>query len=297
MEDKLSKDLYNLNKEYLELKNLYNAQKCRKLNKAIQLIKYGKIKYLIYTFLEKKQSKNNSINNLYDSDNKETLSTIDGRVAVYMCIVGKYDKIFEPIYISNKCDYYIVTDQEVDKNSIWKKIDINKYITGMKKNELNRYIKLHPHILFENYKYSIYLDGNVRIMSDLIPMVERLGDKIIGVHMHSFRDCAYKEGKSFKYNSRLRNTYPLVKKQLDEYSKEGFPKSYGLFENTIIIRKHLDKDCICLMDEWWKQLKKYSFRDQISLPYVVWKKNMRSLVHVYGILKENYRIRLYKHKV
>lgn len=294
MEDRLSKNLYNLNKEYLELKKEYDDRKLKKILKGINLIKQKQFRYLLNIYIEKR--KTNKISN-YISEQEESNFELTERIAVYTCIIGKYDKVIEPVYVSDKCDYYIITDQDIDDNSIWKKIDINTIkIVGLKNNELNRYVKLHPHIFFENYNYSIYLDGNVRIISDLIPMVESLGNKIIGLHIHSFRNCAYQEGKSFKFNKRLKSFYPDVTRQLNVYYKEGFPHSFGLFENTIIVRKHMDKKCIELMNEWWKQLNEFSFRDQISLPYTIWKMDMKQSIHTYGILNKNYRIRLCGHR-
>ena len=31
--------------------------------------------------------------------------------------------------------------------------------------------------------------------------------------------------------------------QMDEYKKNGFPVHYGLFENSILVRKHDDQFC------------------------------------------------------
>lgn len=297
MEDKISKDLYNMNKEYLELKDLYNKRNHSTIKKAINLIKNGEIRYLFSIFMEKKSMRKHiSINSCKDVINSDEKNEINEKIAVYTCIIGSYDIPIDPVYISKRCDYYIITDQDIPNNSVWKKIDINKFkINNLNNNEINRFIKLHPHLIFQEYNYSIYLDGNVKIISDLSPMVSQLGKKSIGLHIHSFRNCAYKEGKSFKFNKRLNSFYPIVKKQLEQYKKEGFPSEYSLYENTIIVRNHSRKDCILIMETWWEQLKKYSFRDQISLPYVIWKLNMKEEVFIYGILKKNYRLRLYKH--
>ena len=56
---------------------------------------------------------------------------------------------------------------------------------------------------------------------------------------------------------------------------EGFPQNYGLPENNIIYRKHNKAEIISIMNDWWYMLEHYSRRDQLSLPYVLWKHNIK----------------------
>lgn len=296
MESRLSKDLYILNKEYMELRNRRSFLEY--IKKAYKMLITGNLFYLL-SILNSKVLRSKKKNEKIEDEEYSDLKKIDlenKKIAIYTCVIGKYDFPKEPIYVSEQCDYYIITDQEINKDSIWKKIDIPiSLLNGMKGNELNRYIKLHPHEFFKEYEWSIYIDGNVRIICDLLPMVENMGESIIGVHVHNFRDCAYDEGKAFKHNRRLSQFYPNVCKQLLFYQKEGFPKHYGLYENTVLIRKHGDIRCINLMLHWWDQLLKFSFRDQISLPYIIWKEEAKNYIKTFGVLRENYRFRMYGH--
>ena len=61
---------------------------------------------------------------------------------------------------------------------------------------INRYIKLHPQEFFLNeYRYAIYIDGNIRVMSDLSPYTRKCNCKTgIAMHRHVQRICAYKRG-------------------------------------------------------------------------------------------------------
>ena len=43
-----------------------------------------------------------------------------------MCVVGKYDSIYEPIVLMDNTDYFIITDLDIPKDSVWKKIAIDK---------------------------------------------------------------------------------------------------------------------------------------------------------------------------
>lgn len=86
----------------------------------------------------------------------------DVKVAIYTCIVGDYDTIKEPMYINSICcDYFVITDQNVSPDSSWNKInlqDVKGMPPGLDASTANRWIKLHPHELFPEYDYSIYVD-------------------------------------------------------------------------------------------------------------------------------------------
>lgn len=66
-------------------------------------------------------------------------------------------------------------------------------------------------------------------------------------------------------------------KQLYEYEKIGFPRHFGLYENSIIVRKHKDKMLKKIMNDWWNEYNKYPTRDQFSLPFVIWKNHYSSI--------------------
>ena len=68
-----------------------------------------------------------------------------------------------------------------------------------------------------------------------------------------------------------KDTAEHINPQIQRYREEGFPERYGLTQNNIIVRKHNTKECIDLMERWWKEVVNGSYRDQLSLMYVLWK--------------------------
>lgn len=222
------------------------------------------------------------------------------RTVVYMCVVGNYDRIYEPVVLMDNTDYVIITDCEIDDNSVWKKIPIDKNtFPNMTSAEINRYYKLHPHVLFPTYEYSIYIDGNIRITEDLTFIISEMDEKKknYAVFRHPDRDCVYTEYNYLTHLKRFYKEQHKYKRQIDAYKKAGFPKHFGLYENTILIRKHVVPSVIKLMEEWWKELTTFSFRDQLSFPFVMWKNNWKEeymLVLGYN-LKDCEWIRYYSH--
>lgn len=303
MEDRASRILLELNEEYIQLINARPYRRAKKIENIFEMIRRRDIQSL-YNFLMIFINRRELVGNKRDNCEKieSTNFTLDEntRIAVYTSIYGNYDLPKEPAYISKQCDYYIITDQDIPESSIWKEINYHDdQFDDLNNMQKNRYVKLHPHNFFSGYQYSLYIDGNIRIMADVLPMVHNMGKAFIALHNHPLRDCIYKECKIFKYSSRLKPYYKDTSFQTGQYRKEGYPSNNGLYENTIIIRKHNEQKCIQLMDFWWRQLNQYSFRDQISLPYSIWKIQLDSSeLHILGNdLSKNPRFRRYEHNI
>ena len=52
---------------------------------------------------------------------------------------------------------------------------------------------MHPHLLFPEYEYSVYVDANIWIISDMTPVAAGLDRYPIAMFRHKKRDCAYDE--------------------------------------------------------------------------------------------------------
>jgi hypothetical protein len=207
---------------------------------------------------------------------------IDGlKIAVYSCITDEYDTVLEPLSVEPDIDYYLFTDGDIPSGSKWKKIDITKFkeYTELTSVQLNRKIKLLPFKYLPDYDYSIYIDGNIEIVAPLSPLIEEMGNHAFGVHYHRTRDCIYDELVQVLY---LKKADPvLARQQVAAYKKDGFPPHFGLYENPILIRKHSDEEIRRLMEIWWEEYMRYPTRDQLSLPYVVWKMGYdRGKIHI-----------------
>lgn len=205
------------------------------------------------------------------------------RIVVYTCVFGGYDDISDPAYISPYCDYAVITDQEISDESIWEKYDIsNIHIPhGLDHSMKNRFIKMHPHLLFPDYDISIYVDGSVVVMTDMVPLALQMGNKFLGIHLHRDRNTIRDEGKAVIKLKKVKNI-DLLKKQIHDYYQSGYDDSLALLEAPILVRRHNETICKKVMNDWWNELQKYEHRDQISLPYVLWKNGV-SLQDIYII--------------
>ncbi|WP_081372014.1 glycosyltransferase domain-containing protein [Selenomonas ruminantium] len=275
-EDSISKQLYLLNKEKCLLASYltsgYNSKLLRLTRLVNKIISELHLRFRPSLF-DKKISE---ISEYVGLDSCVYSGELP-KVIVYTCITGKYDNFSEPLYKSPNCHYVAITDNQVDKQSNWEIISIDRYAdcipAGLNNLQINRWIKMHPHLLFPEYDYSIYVDGNVTIVTDIMPIILRqhMGNKFLGIHLHYCREKIKSEANALLSCGKV--NYKSKKKmmeQIESYYKKGYDDSVKLLEATIIVRKHNNERCIKIMEDWWTEFISGIQRDQLSLPYVLW---------------------------
>lgn len=203
----------------------------------------------------------------------------DKKIVVYTCILGGYDQLKEPLLEFDNVEYICFTDDAAKISTAdqtkWAIRQIPESISGKYDNTLsNRYIKMHPKELFQDADYAIYVDGNIGIQSFLGSYLAKTDVRTgVAIFSHSQRQCAYAEAQVCI--SRRKGNREAIGHQMERYDKSGFPRDYGLYECTIIASDLQNPLSIEIMDEWWKEfLSSKSFRDQLSLPYVMWRSGM-----------------------
>lgn len=209
------------------------------------------------------------------------------RIAVYTAVFGAYDLVPEPYCTADNIDYYIITDNSgiISESSIWKIVDVSddkNILSKLSNPEKNRFYKMHPAHLFSNYEYTMYIDGNIQIISDVTEYIHRLGSSDIATHLHSSRSCIYEEAQAVVFSKK--ETRENILRHLAHLEKEGMPRHYGMLECNVILRRNTEA-CNRMMEEWWNEFLTYSKRDQLSLPYVLYKNGIA--VERVGVLGNN----------
>lgn len=271
----LMEEIKRLNSDYQGLRKSRNYKIGKAVNMTVVAIKNRKVEQAKKQFIRwknavrakkflgtpQKVKKNFSMN--YFSNQ---------RIAVYTVVFGKYDAIQEPYCHPDNIDYYLITDQDIDlNNSLWKKKDISGFendLKNMSNAEKNRYFKMNPFDVFAEYEYSIYIDGNIQVISDLTEYIYRVGNCGFAAHMHSSRDCVYEESNAVLFAKK--ETKEHIDKHMEHLHEEHFPKHYGMLECNVLVRRKCDS-CKQLMRDWWWEFLTYSKRDQLSIPYVLYK--------------------------
>jgi hypothetical protein len=231
----------------------------------------------------------------FKHNNVELFTNYDSpRVAIVTSIYGNYDNFKNQDNVNNSelVDWYCFTDSDIKASSKWKIIttpyhiintekddeykDYKNYYTHIdEKNKNMMYakyykIKTHEIDILQNYDYFIWIDGSIFLRDNFIDNIMKLiKNKYELINFkHSARNNVKDEVdvsiKMKKYDTQN------LKEQFGQYINDKFPDNVGLFEKTVFVKKNTGR-INKLFDFWWIQNLKYSFQDQISYPYSLWK--------------------------
>lgn len=199
------------------------------------------------------------------------------RYVIYTIMTGGYDDILQPMVIDARFDYVLFSNDFQETHiGVWQVRPIPAVIDLNDNKRLSRYPKSHPETLLAEYDFSLYIDANIQVVDQWVyDRFLELAEKdieIAGVRLLlTGRDCIYDHAYDM-WLYRNENDDKAIR-QLRALYKKGFPTHYGLNENNIIFRKHSYK--MRLVDEeWWRWITNYSFRDQFSYMYCIWKYNI-----------------------
>jgi hypothetical protein len=259
----------------------------RNINKILSIL-FIQFFYIIFNALYIKYHKLNKIEYLVNQNgennykyNKKYIQRI--KKVVYSILIGKYDKI-STFAKQKDYKYFLFSDIKYD-NTNWTIIPFSKIKKKkISKIKMTRYIKLFPHLFFKNYELSIYIDASYVINGDLNELLLRALNPSFDLYLlqHPERNKVFQEFSAVIYcKKEKKRIVNLVKKR---YKKTKFPDKLELTENSIIIRRHNNKNIIKLMKAWWNEIKNYSYRDQLSLNYAIWKLNLK--IKIYYLPKQ-----------
>ncbi|SFN31765.1 glycosyltransferase domain-containing protein [Dokdonella immobilis] len=193
------------------------------------------------------------------------------QLLVYTCVFGGYDRIYPPVEMDPSIDYVAITDDPALNVRGWRPhlVDNSQFSSAR---IANRFYKMLGHRILTGYDAGIYVDGNVRILgpsSRLLSKFLQTGTAV-GLYRHSKRDCVRSEVATCIKMGKVDDAR-RIEEELNTYLSEGFPDRQGLVEATVLLKNHAHPELDSAMELWWNLYSRYGTRDQISLPYVLWK--------------------------
>lgn len=182
---------------------------------------------------------------------------------IYTCLTGDYDKLEQPLFIHPDYDYICFSDHD-GSDGVWtfRRIPIESKSNTVRA----RFPKLQPHVLLQDYDYSIFMDANIRILDqsfyDIVENSIKQGVLFAGLQ-HPDRKCVYDELCQCYLKDKISTRAAF--RHLAFLKRIKMPRFAGLFEANILLRKHNDARVISADDMWWHLFTKYSTRDQLTL--------------------------------
>lgn len=195
------------------------------------------------------------------------------KVAVYTAITGSYDTLSAPAMRVPGWDYLCFSDQPSVARPGWEVCALPQ--SDLDPARLSRLPKILPHHFLFDYDISIWIDANISIIGDLAGLCKIA---LAGADVAHFRHGLHRPSVAAEIVAcRDAGKAPLdvMTRQYEAYRANGFPDNAGIIpEGGVIVRRHHRPLVRDAMQEWWAELLSHSARDQISLPYIIWRRSL-----------------------
>lgn len=218
----------------------------------------------------------------------------DAAKVVYTCVVGDYDRLYPPVEKDPDTRYIALTDDPDLRAPGWK-TQLISLETDLSPSLLNRYCKLFPWKFFPLATRSVYVDGNIRILSSLSRLFDLIDDGYdIALLRHPRRKYVSEEADACVQHKKVKSV-DIIEAEISALKAAGYVDRGRLTENNVIVRSHTSKELRSAMEGWWEFIQKYSGRDQMSLHHFLQAENVKSLVLPFNVREPNPFFDIYPH--
>jgi GT2 family glycosyltransferase len=189
-------------------------------------------------------------------------------LVVYTAIFDAYDALRQPSMLSDEVDFVCFSDVELRDPGVWQLRSLEYFHSSPRR--MARYAKTHPHVLFPDHQWSLWIDGRVGLQCDPMELIRaRAGDADVVTFRHPDRNDCYEEADEV---IALDLDDPVVvKRQMALYRAAGLPPGIPLYETNVLLRRHNAAPVIALDQAWFAEMEVGSARDQLSLGYAAWR--------------------------
>lgn len=196
------------------------------------------------------------------------------KICVYTCITGNYDNVNELTFKEKGVDYYLFTNNKSIKSKTWKVIYIED--ENLDNIRLARKMKILGNEITNKYEITIWIDGASYIKKSVKDFVKKYCDfneySLVGFK-HGLRNSVYKE--AIECIKLKKDNKEIIERQIKNYKKNNYKDNNGLIESTVMIRRNNVKLLEKTMKDWFNEIKKYSYRDQLSFNFVADKNKLK----------------------
>jgi hypothetical protein len=193
-------------------------------------------------------------------------------VAVVTAVTAKYDAPRRDTHFDQGVDYLFYADDASARlvRSPWQR----RYLPTDEDEHPRRLAKrpkLNPHRYVEllDYRYVVWVDGGIHIRSpDFVrEIIAHIGKSGIVLSPHH-------DGRTDAYSEATIRPPKYADEPLDEqvaaYRRAGYPGDNGLYECGVMARDMTNPRVKELGQFWEGEVERFSYQDQVSLPYCLW---------------------------
>jgi hypothetical protein len=209
------------------------------------------------------------------SEAKRCLSELEQnhKLAVYSACFGDIDNVShfveENSVLCEFCDVILFTDADA-ATFFQTEIKIIHIKTSGKYPRLDaKFFKVLPHRFLSDYDVSIWIDSNMSATKASLLYMQKMENCNIATFEHNKRSYVYQE--AFECVVRGKDSVFRIARLLHYISTSGFRSQSKLRQCRWLARRHMEQNVYELMEMWWFMILKFSIRDQLSLPFCIWK--------------------------
>ena len=221
------------------------------------------------------------------------------RTVVYACTRLDYDQIFSPVAPTPGVEFVLFADRRPRLVRGWRWRPLPEAARSLSPTLANRYAKFFPERILPEAEISVYVDANTLILSDLTPLIAEFAASgaDIGLFRHRERASLAEELAFGRQVGKIPAADAAKgEAQLAHYREAGLPPDVALTENAIIFRRHGRPALGPAMELWWAQLEEFTKRDQLSLPYVLFRSGLAVKLWDWNYKYENPYFMRYLHR-
>ena len=221
------------------------------------------------------------------------------RTVVYACTRLDYDQIFSPVAPTPGVEFVLFADRRPRLVRGWRWRPLPEVARSLSPTLANRYAKFFPERILPEAEISVYVDANTLILSDLTPLIAEFAASgaDIGLFRHRERASLAEELAFGRQVGKIPAADAAKgEAQLAHYREAGLPPDVALTENAIIFRRHGRPALGPAMELWWAQLEEFTKRDQLSLPYVLYRSRLAVKLWDWNYKYENPYFMRYLHR-
>lgn len=206
------------------------------------------------------------------------------RWCIYTTLFGAYDTLQPILNPPQGIDCICFSDSDIQVEG-WKTVVVPSGDGGVRG---AKHYKILPYAHLHGYDASLFVDASTLIHGRIKDFVERwcLNDPFV-MWRHSARCDVYDEADAIL---ALQKVEPQgVIDQIIRYEQAGLPKNTGLVEGGFIWRHHGDESVADFMLAWDEETRNGSSRDQLSLGFLMWKRQTRpkTFPRMLGNIRQN----------
>lgn len=191
------------------------------------------------------------------------------RLGIYTAIFGGYDTLKDQPVIPF-ADYHCFTDDPTIESDLWTVHRVQARYDHPRM--AAKYFKLLPHKVMPDYPKTLWIDAGItlrRARRFARMALRTLDDHGIALFAHPDRPDVFAEAEFSRVMLKYRDL-PVVE-QVAHYRARGLPDGVGLYAGGILVRDSRQRRIRRLGRAWLRENEKWTYQDQLSLPYVLWR--------------------------